>query len=195
MMSLKTMRAGGVALAALLAASPVLAQPYRCHIQGQWSYTDKPCPRAEVGAYGPQTPVRSAAQPSLTMPARAPKYLSLMSARCATQNDALRTAASRGLSAYTRSELQRVYEQECRDNERAAMQRLYDQDTQQRQHAQAEMQQRQAEQQRAQRHCAQLRDLISSRSARAETAGDSGLARSRALYAEQCEKRTAAYGG
>ncbi len=48
---------------------------------------------------------------------RAPDYLGCMSPRCASLNDAIRTARSRGTHESTLAELRRNYELECRDDE------------------------------------------------------------------------------
>ncbi|MBX3658264.1 MAG: hypothetical protein KF740_07525 [Ramlibacter sp.] len=109
-------------LAALLPAA-AQAQSYICRDNTGRSYRSiEPCKPGLV-YYGPvpEQPVRRSYVPRVS---DAPEYVSLMSPRCSSLHDAIRTAPARGLSSDTQQDLRKEYRQECRDDEREAMQEL-----------------------------------------------------------------------
>jgi hypothetical protein len=54
----------------------------------------------------------------------APEYITYMSPHCSALNDALRTAAARGLDYRTQSEMRRNYQRECAEDESEARAKL-----------------------------------------------------------------------
>jgi hypothetical protein len=66
----------------------------------------------------------SGAQAQSRYVGQAPAHLKYLSPRCASLNDAIRTAATRGLKYDTVSQMQREYSQECAENEAEAYTKL-----------------------------------------------------------------------
>ena len=105
--------------AALLVATGASAQArYACRTPGGSAYfSDRPCTGQLVfGANTAPTP------PQRTYPGigEAPSHLQYMSPRCASLNDALRTAYARGLKSETINTMRRDYQAECGENENEA---------------------------------------------------------------------------
>jgi hypothetical protein len=105
--------------AALLVATGASAQAhYSCRTPGGSLYfSDRPCTGQLVfgGAPTPPTP-----RSSYSGVGEAPGHLQYMSPRCASLNDALRTAGARGLKSETISTMRRDYRAECGENENEA---------------------------------------------------------------------------
>ena len=106
--------AGGLLVAVGLAQAQVVYQSTR------------PCTGQAVGAYAPpveRTP-GSAYYVAPRPPAigQAPDHLRHMSARCASLNDALRTAPARGLKYETIATMRQDYQRECAEDEMQARQ-------------------------------------------------------------------------
>jgi hypothetical protein len=102
-------------VAMLMAASAAAQLRYSCRTaEGSLSFSDRPCTGqlffAEPSAAGRP-------QPSI---GTAPGHLQYMSPRCASLNDALRTAPARGLKSETISTMRRDYQAECGENESEA---------------------------------------------------------------------------
>lgn len=123
----------GAALLASLFSMLALGSPeahaqgyYRCQgANGQLELSDRPCAgvQGKLGAMGntqPQQPLPSYGGVSYRSIDRAPDYLHLMSAECATMNDAMRTGASRGAGWATMEELRYNYHRRCQREEQAA---------------------------------------------------------------------------
>lgn len=185
---------------ALLAAAPALAQGYRCSSAQGTYYSDRPCPiqgGTRLGSIGPAPePLQRQHQPYTALPSRAPDHLSYMSSECASLNDGLRTAGSRGLSPALRSELQYDYQRRCAADESRARQRWSqeqrsDQVSQREKQAQATAAARreQVQHQQSTAQCGEMRRIISAKNERLAslTEGErSDLRRFEGNYAERC---------
>ncbi|HEU4922585.1 MAG TPA: DUF4124 domain-containing protein [Burkholderiales bacterium] len=121
-------------IAALLLAANASAQlRYSCRsADGSTTFSDRPC----TGQLFFATPSESSrSQPSI---GTAPSHLQYMSPRCASLNDALRTAPARGLKSETISTMRRDYQAECGENENEARQQMSRDSSAQRQQRSAE---------------------------------------------------------
>jgi hypothetical protein len=116
----RTMRAMICLGAGLLLAAAASAQShYQCRTPGGSLYfSDRPCTGQLV--YGGSNETPTLAPRSHASVGDAPKYLQYMSPRCASLNDALRTASARGLKYETMNTMRRDYQAECGENERDA---------------------------------------------------------------------------
>lgn len=196
-------------LAAVLLGSSLcaLAQgSYRCNGAHGAYYSDKPCitqqGATKLGGFGPEA--ESSKQPVYRPPpptvGRAPEYQSYMSPECASLNDGLRTAASRGLSPATQSDLRADYNRRCSANEAQARNRFLEAQRQssssqreQQSQAGADARRSQAEQQRTFEQCGEMRRIIASRKQRQDSLSPgelSDLKRFEANYAERCQARS-----
>jgi len=133
--------AAGMALGAVLVLASIQAGAqvrYQCRLPNGTSYlSDRPCPStasssstgsssspANTGRkppvyYGPtEQPQRY--QPPPPSVGEAPGYITYMSTKCSGLHDALRTAAARGLTSHTVSEMRKNYQRECAENESEA---------------------------------------------------------------------------
>jgi hypothetical protein len=118
------------------------AQTYQCAGPSGMYVSSRPCPdappaRPAGGAeaakpklyYGPaeeqpqQQPSRYY-QPPVPTVSEAPSHLRYMSASCATMNDALRTAQSKGLKYETIQGMQNDYRKQCSEEEMNAMNKM-----------------------------------------------------------------------
>jgi hypothetical protein len=139
--------AAGLALGAVLVLASFQAGAqarYQCRLANGASYlSDRPCPpmgnsglsssssssnsssntgRAPPVYYGPtEQPYRY--QPPPPSVGEAPDYITYMSTKCSGLHDALRTAAARGLTQPTVSEMRKNYQRECAENESEARMR------------------------------------------------------------------------
>ncbi|MEO5669735.1 MAG: hypothetical protein ABIR26_03490 [Ramlibacter sp.] len=125
-------KAAFLGLACLMLASGGLhAQArYSCRISnGSTVISDRPCPAASPGVvyYGPDASSQYRQEQPLARIGEAPPHVKYMSARCASLNDALRTANARGLNSGTMATMQKDYRSECGENEQEA-QALYSQE-------------------------------------------------------------------
>jgi hypothetical protein len=195
-------------LAAALLASSLCAfaqGSYRCTGPQGVYYADRPCitqqGSTKLGGYGPApdtTPPPH--QPPPAAVGRAPEHQSYMSPECASLNDGLRTAASRGLSYATQSDLRADYNRRCSANESQARMRYAEAQRQssstqrdQQSQAGAEARRNQADQQRTFEQCGEMRRIIASRKQRQDsmTPGELGdFKRFEANYAERCQARS-----
>lgn len=190
---------------ALLAALPAHAQTHRCTGPGGTYYSDRPCPAPAGNRIGVIGPAPEAPPPRQTYPrvppppALAPDHQSYMSGECASLNDGLRTAASRGLSPITQQELRRDYQRRCASDEAQARQRLSQEQrlgrqaqlTEQRQ-AQQQVQREQVQQQRTVEQCGEMRRIIASKTQRLPTMTPGEVAdfrRFESNYNERCPPR------
>lgn len=190
-----------LALATLLAPA-VQAQTHRCMgVNGPY-YSDRPCPiqgGTKLGAYGPAPeapPPRPGYQRAPAPVGPAPEYQSYMSAECASLNDGLRTAASRGLNPITQQDLRRDYHQRCADDEARARQKLSRERSLDRQARLAEerqaeqaVQRVQVQQQRSAEQCGEMRRIVASKTQRLGTMTPGEVADFRRFeqnFAERC---------
>ena len=122
-------------IAALLLATSASAQlRYSCRgADGSTTFSDRPC-SGQLFFATPSDSTRPA--PSI---GTAPSHLQYMSPRCASLNDALRTAYARGLKSETVSTMRRDYQAECGENESEARQQMSRDSSAQRQQKSADM--------------------------------------------------------
>ncbi|RYX90510.1 MAG: hypothetical protein EOO28_29285 [Comamonadaceae bacterium] len=115
-----------LALAVVLAAAGVQAQTrYTCRTQSGISYqSSASCPPGIV-YYGPTATGQAYSAP-LPSTGQAPSNLKYLSPRCASLNDAIRTAPARGLKYETIGEMRREYSRECAESESEAYSKLSD---------------------------------------------------------------------
>lgn len=193
--------------ALLISTLPAQAQSYRCTSAKGPYYSDRPCPidgGTKLGGYGPlpdaqPDPYQRPAPMPMPVP-RAPDHLSYMSAECASLNDGVRTAASRGLALSTQAELRNDYARRCSADESLARQR-WAQDQQrgyrsqrddQRQ-ASLEARREQAQVQQLSSQCTEMRRIIAAKNERIATLTPGEVADLRRFegnYTARCVTRT-----
>jgi len=123
----------GMAAALLLAGWGAQAQvQFTCRTSSGTVYqSSQPCASlpgsrtSGVQYYGPSEVERPRYTPPPPSIGTAPQHLKYLSPRCASLNDALRTARARGLNSDTVSEMSRNYQVECGENDREARQAMY----------------------------------------------------------------------
>lgn len=161
---------------------------YTCNRNGRTYQSSQAC--GAVGVYGPVTN-QPTYEPPLARSGQAPKHLLYMSPRCASLNDAIRTAPARGLKYDTISQMQREYSQECSDNESEARTRLsQDRDDQKRQATEANNNAK-LEKERAsmrEQQCGESKRILYAKRARTDlTEGEKAdLRRSEETYRSRC---------
>lgn len=134
--------------AALLLAGTAGAQTYQCKTPGGSVYfADRPCSGQLV--YGGTQNVPQPTSRPVPGVGEAPRHLQYMTPRCASLNDALRTANARGLKHETINTMRRDYQAECGENEAEARQQQSRDSRDQRQQQYAERQSQASEQERA----------------------------------------------
>lgn len=100
---------------------------YACTLNGRTVISTQPCsgsgsgsgPSSGIVYYGP-TATKPVYEPPLPPSRPAPVHLKYLNPRCASLNDALRTAATRGLKYDTVNQMQREYSELCAENESEA---------------------------------------------------------------------------
>lgn len=92
---------------------------YSCTVNGRTYQSTQPCPNSNIVYYGP-APTKPTYEPPPPKINPAPANLQYLSPRCASLNDALRTAAARGLKHDAISQMQREYSQQCAEDESEA---------------------------------------------------------------------------
>lgn len=109
-----------LAMALVSLTTGVQAQTlYSCTVNGRTYPSTQPCPNSNIVYYGP-APTRPSYEPPPPRISPAPANLQYLSPRCASLNDALRTASTRGLKYDTISQMQREYSQQCAEDESEA---------------------------------------------------------------------------
>lgn len=96
-----------------------VVERYTCTSNGRTYASSHPCPSSGMVYYGPATTSPSS-ESRIAKIDQAPDTLKYLSPRCASLNDAIRTAPARGLKYETISEMRKEYEQQCSDNEKDA---------------------------------------------------------------------------
>lgn len=177
-------RAGWLLAATLLVlALPAQAQSYRCSNSKGTYYSERPCPAdgsTKLGGYGPapeaQPDPYQRPSPATLPVARAPDHLSYMSPECASLNDGVRTAASRGLAPSTQADLRNDYARRCSADESQARQRWaqdqhrgYRSQRDDRHQASLEARREQAQVQQLSSQCAEMRRIIAAKNERIAT--------------------------
>jgi hypothetical protein len=195
-----------LAPALLALALPAQAQNYRCSSAKGTYYSDRPCPidgGTRLGGFGPAVQPEAPPAYNYRPPPpvqRAPEHLSYMSAECASLNDGLRTAASRGLSLSTQSDLRNDYARRCSAEESLARQRwskdqFKDKLGRREDERQAAQQARrdQVEQQQTTSGCSEMRRIIANKNERLATLTPGEVADLRRFetnYTARCVNRT-----
>lgn len=100
-----------------------VVERYTCTSNGRSYASSHPCPSSGMVYYGPSTPSPSS-EPKAAKIEQAPDTLKYLSPRCASLNDAIRTAPARGLKYDTISQMKNEYEQQCSDSESEARTRM-----------------------------------------------------------------------
>ena len=136
---------GVLALMALQASAAWAQTTYLCHSRNGTPYqSSRPCPPS-VTYYGPTATQQQYQAPTPRI-GEAPDALKYMTPRCASLNDAIRTARARGLNHDTISQMRRDYGRECGDSDREAHSKMSedrrDQMQQRKEAANAEKQER-----------------------------------------------------
>ena len=100
-----------------------VVQRYTCTANGRTYPSSQPCPTSGMVYYGPATSSPSY-EPKMAKIEQAPDTLKYLSPRCASLNDAIRTAPARGLKHEAISAMNREYRQLCPDEEGEAKSKL-----------------------------------------------------------------------
>ena len=143
---------------------------YTCRTSNGTQYVStQPCP-SNVIIYGP-TERESPYQAPIPKIGEAPSTLRYMSPRCASLNDAIRTAYARGLKSETVSEMRRNYNIECAESDADARSRMSqdrgDQQQQRRQEKEAEKMERDRASMREQQ-CGESKRILFTKRARTD---------------------------
>lgn len=116
-LSLNIALALAATLVAALASDPAQSQTrYNCRTQNGAAYqSTQPCPPGIV-YYGPTSTPQAYVAP-IPGTGQAPSNLKYLSPRCASLNDAIRTAPARGLRYETINDMRQEYSRECAESE------------------------------------------------------------------------------
>jgi hypothetical protein len=180
-------------------SSAIWAQVYTCTTSNGARYQSRsPCPAGAKPPpftyHGPK-PVRptyrSPVTPSLQ---RAGEELAYMSPRCASMQEAIRTAPARGIDSLTIRDLRRNFDLECQDERQRALQQLSSDKRETRQQADERLKagkQQQAEarqsNQKLMEQCAEMRRSLQQRKQR--PALSEGETRDLALFQDRYQQR------
>lgn len=189
---------GALAVLALAAWPAAHAQStYRCTDNGKPYWSDKPCPSngaTRITAYGPPpTRDHSYSRSSHSRLEKAPEHQNYLSAQCASLNDAIRTAGTRGVGHDTRRELREEYQRKCGDEEREARKQMRDDENKRR--AEQRDQRVAQQQERVQatmtlEQCREMGRIVAERRKRLDsmTAGEKGdFERFQSNFGERCK--------
>jgi hypothetical protein len=192
---------GLILVMAMLHPLVARAQSYRCTEGGRLVVSDRPClPGAStrLGAIGPiaEQPRSTAYKRDYSPPMqRAAEHVGLLSPRCATISEAIRTGPARGVRGEVISDLRTEYRNLCADEEQLALGKLSDKRQNEREKKHAELvaqDQDRAQRQRVQENCVGMRDAIQGRKKRLnpELASEvAALADVERRFDEQCRNR------
>lgn len=173
-----------------VAPTEVQAQVYQCRDNAGRSYlSSQPCKPGMV--YYAPLPEKPAAPAYIPKVGDAPDHLKYMDPRCASLNDAIRTAPARGLKGDVVSDMRKEYNRECRESEQAASRRLYEERSDKRKAAESEKKvaEREASWTRAQQEmCGELKRVLRTKLARTDLSeGEQwDLQRSQEAYQRRC---------
>jgi len=95
-----------------------VVQRYTCTSNGRSYASSQPCPTSGMVYYGPVT--SSSHEAPMPKIDQAPAALKYLSPRCASLNDAIRTAPARGLKHDVINQMRKEYNDECSESERQA---------------------------------------------------------------------------
>ena len=172
---------------------------YRCTSGSSTYFSDKPCPNSgKLGAMA-AAPTRQEWQHndrSYTPPLpKAAEHLAYLSAECASLNEAMRTAPSRGLRGQALADLHATYRNKCSHEEEQALRRFYEQKSTERKEREAEQkaqQQAQAAVTLGKEQCHEMLRILHGKRQRVDsmTEGEKrDLQRFEANYNERCKGR------
>lgn len=117
---------GALLVAVVLAGSAVAQSRYVCRsANGQATLSDRPCAsdRPGITYHGPLSP--STQRSTLASQVAAPAdHLQFLGAQCSAMLEGIRTGPARGVNGQTTAELQRNYQQQCKDDDREARAKL-----------------------------------------------------------------------
>jgi len=164
------------------------AQAYRCGGSGGSPYySDRPCAAAsaQIRSYGPVPASQYFHAGSSSLP-KAPEHLKYLRSECASINDAIRTAPSRGIGHGVISDLHDEYNRKCAEDDQRARSLLAQEQSRQSQ-ARSQVQDqatRQLAQARAQsQQCDAMRDVITLKRRREAALNPTEVAALRSLEA------------
>jgi arsenate reductase-like glutaredoxin family protein len=103
----------------LISAGAEAQSRYSCSSNGRSYQSTQPCPGGGLVYYGPTANQQRYEAPIPTV-GQAPAHLKYLSPRCASLNDAIRTAPARGLKYDTISQMSKEYSHECSESESEA---------------------------------------------------------------------------
>jgi hypothetical protein len=190
---MKTIFFVALALNLLSASTGASAETrYTCRTDSGYYQSSEPCSGTNNGMvyYGPSTE-----QPRYVAPppkvGQAPDHLLYLTPRCAALNDAIRTAAARGLNNDTSNQLRAEYNRECAENERDARSRVSMERREQRKQlegAQAQAKQQQERTALEQQQCGEFKRVLYAKRTRTDlTDGEkSDLKRVEENYHKRC---------
>lgn len=151
------------------------AQTHRCVVDGRVYFSQRPCPNPSgtvLGAYGP-VPSRSTPTYSSPRPHRqADEHVKYLGAECASLNEAIRTAPSRGVGHQVVRDLNDEYKRKCQEEDQYARQKWSEEmklQRDERRTALAAADQDRARAQREAEHCNGMRDVIQLRRQRIDS--------------------------
>ena len=138
------------------------AQAYRCNVNGQTYYSDRPCNlETKLQMYGPlRSPPETRSPPR---PPKADEHLLYLSSGCSAINEAIRTAPTRGVRPDGVQALREEYRQKCAMEDEDARRRVQQDKSAQRQTYIAQRDAAANEQrssQDKQERCGAMRDVI-----------------------------------
>jgi hypothetical protein len=108
-----------LAVSWIFTSHDALAQSrYSCTVSGRTYQSTQPCPN-NFGNYSP-TSTQPRSERQMPEIGHAPAHLTFLSPRCASLNDAIRTAPARGLKYDAIGQMQREYREQCAENESEA---------------------------------------------------------------------------
>ncbi len=161
---------------------------YQCNTNGVAYLSDRPCSQSRAVYYGPtERPV----SPHIPGIGEAPAQAKYMSPRCSSLNDALRTAAVRGLRSETVAEMRKNYRLECGEDESEAAGKLSEERKEKGLQRKAERSASKQEQDRAalqEQQCAESKRILVTKRSRTDlTEGEKAeLRRFEANYRGRC---------
>lgn len=178
-----------------IGSSGTWAQSFSCTTASGVRYLSKaPCPVGSkppgITYHGPRPSQPSFRNPTTVAVPRASEELTYMGSKCASMQEAIRTAPARGINAITVRDLRRNFDLECQDERQRALQRLATDKRESRQLAdekfkagqQQKLDAKQAEQ-KLMDQCAEMRRSLHQRKQRQATS--EGEARDLALFEER----------
>jgi hypothetical protein len=199
MLSRSHRRVALTALAVLASAGGPAAHAqsmHRCTDGGKAYWSDRPCSAngaTRITTYGPAPARPSYSAHSSSRLQKAPEYQNYLSAECASLNDAIRTARTRGVGYDTQQDLRDEYRRKCSEDEREAYKQLHEAEKQRR--TEASNQRVAQQQERAQatatlEQCREMGRIVAERRKRVEamTPGEKGdFERFQANFSERCK--------